>query len=512
MLKAEKVAKNTFILYARMAITVFISLYSTRLILDALGVDDFGIFSVVGGAVVMLTFLNNAMSQATQRFMSFAQGQGKLSEQKKIFNVSVVLHLFVGLVLVLLLELASLFLFDGLLKIDPMRVDVAKLIYQFLVISTFVKVISVPYDAVINAHENMTFFAVLGILEAVLKLSIAFYVTYTGFDKLASYGFLMASLSILLLVVERFYCNRKYDEVKLNLNSYFDKPLFKEMGVFASWALLGASGSMIGNYGKGIVLNMFFGTALNAAAGIAVQLSSQLSVFSNIMLKALNPVIAKTEGAGQRLTMIKTSLLGLKMSFYMQMILFVPAFFEMDYIQHLWLKNPPEYSIIFCKLMLIVSLTDQLGITLPSSISAVGNIKGLQMFTALLNMIPLILNYIFFSYGYPPETSLYIAIVFAIVKVAIYVYLSYKICNLSIPIYMRDVFVRCISITLLTGFFTILPSLFMEESIFRLFLTFITGVLVALFLIRISGFDASEKGQIQSALRSIFFKFKEKFV
>ena len=213
MEQAKRVAKNTGFLYARMAITVFISLYVTRLVLAALGAEDFGTFSVVGGAIAMLTFLNAAMTAASQRFMSYAQGEGNNHKQKNIFNVSVLLHFFIAIAVVLLLEGAGYIFFNGLLKINPERMHAAKLIYQFLIVSTFFTIISVPYDAVINAHENMFFVAVLGIIESLLKLGIALFITYTVFDKLISYGFLMALLAIFLLLVRRVYCHRKYEEV-----------------------------------------------------------------------------------------------------------------------------------------------------------------------------------------------------------------------------------------------------------------------------------------------------------
>lgn len=227
---ANRVAKNTGILYARMAITVFISLYVTRLVVAALGTKDFGIFNIVGGAIAMLTFLNVAMASASQRFMSYVHGEGNQIKQKRIFNVSVILHFLIGIAVVLLLEIAGYFFFNGILKIDSERVYAAKLIYQFLIVSTFFTIISVPYDAVINARENMLFVAVTGIIEALLKLAIAFYITFTNNDKLISYGLLMALLTILLLIIKRIYCHLKYEEVVINIRKYFDKALFKEIG------------------------------------------------------------------------------------------------------------------------------------------------------------------------------------------------------------------------------------------------------------------------------------------
>ena len=241
MQPAKRVAVNTGILYAKMGITVFISLYATRLILAALGAEDYGIFNVVGGAIAMLTFLNIAMASASQRFMSYAQGEGDERKQKYIFNVSVTLHFLVAIAVFLLLQVAGYFLFNGILEIPEERMDVAKLLYQFMLVSTFFTILSVPYDAVINAHENMLLVAVLGIIESISKLAIAIYITYTAFDKLLTFGILMVSLPILLLVLRSIYCHRKYEEVTLSPRKYFNKQLFKEMTSFASWKLLSST-------------------------------------------------------------------------------------------------------------------------------------------------------------------------------------------------------------------------------------------------------------------------------
>src|ERR1017187_1198946 len=295
---AKHIVKNTSFLYAEMAITVFISLYTTRLILSALGTKDFGTFNVVGGAIAMLTFLNNAMAAASQRFISHAQGKGDIEKQKSIFTVSILLHFLIGIALILVLESSTYFLFRRILNIDPHRLFAAKLIYQFMIASIFFTIISVPYNAVINAHENMLLVAILGVIEAMLKLSIGLYLLKTDFDKLITYGLLMALLSILLLTIRRIYCHRKYEEVHIKIKLYFDKILFREMANFAGWNLLGTSAGVIAGNGAPIMLNHFFGTALNAANGISNQLNGQLLAFSNTMLQALNPFITKSEGSG----------------------------------------------------------------------------------------------------------------------------------------------------------------------------------------------------------------------
>ena len=348
----HRVATNTGILYARMAITVFISLYATRLTLNALGIEDFGLYNLVGGVIAMLGFLNASMASATQRFMSFAQGEGDLDKIKRIFNMSTLLHLGIAVAVVIVFEVAGYFFFNGLLNIEPARLPIAKLVYQFMVASTLFTIISVPYEAVITSHENMLFFAITGVIESALKLGIALYITYgtldlpthlsyttehlnitySTFDNLVIYGLLMALLTVLMLLVKRIYCHKKYPECEISFKKHYNKTLLMQISGFAGWSFLGSASSMIANYGQGLVMNIFFGTTINAAQGIAGQISGQLGVFSTTLIKALNPMIDKAEGAGDRSLMLKATMMGSKVSFFLLMVIYIPFLIEMPYI------------------------------------------------------------------------------------------------------------------------------------------------------------------------------------
>ncbi|MCL5129856.1 MATE family efflux transporter [Algibacter sp. L4_22] len=510
MKEAKRVAKNTGILYAQMGITVSMSLYTTRLVLAALGAEDFGIFNVVGGAIVMLTFLNTAMAAASQRFMSFAQGEGNFKKQKNIFNISLVLHFLIAIIVIILLEIVGYFLFNGILKIAPERLDVAKLIYQFLIISTFFTIISVPYDAIINAHENMLFVAILRIGETILKLAIALFITYTIFDRLYVYGLLMASLSIVLMVVRQIYCHRKYEEVDINLKKYFNKPLFKEMTGFAGWSFLGSSSSILTNYGQGIVINMFFGTAVNAAQGVSAQVSGQLSTFARTMLKALNPLIAKSEGAGDRILMLKASFIGSKLSFFLLTIFYVPVILEMPYIFGFWLKEVPEYAIIFCQLVLIRNLIEQLYITLISSIAAVGNIRKFQTYTAIINFLPLIAAYILFTLGYPPYALYFVFIIYSLSNGLITLFFAKKECGLSIKEYFKDVILKCILSFLIVLLLTAIPNHFMPEGFLRLITVLAVSTIFFFIVVGLIGLTNYEKNMAKTILNNVYSKYKTK--
>lgn len=494
----NRVAKNTGILYARMAITVLISLYSTRLVLAALGVADFGLFNVVGGVIAMLGFLNSSMAGATQRFMSFAQGAGDLEKVKRIFNMSTLLHWGIAIVILLVLEIAGYFFFNGVLNIAPERLGVAKMIYQFMVLSTLFSVISVPYEAVITSNEKMMVYAVLGIIEAVLKLGIALYITYSAQDHLVAYGFLMAALSIFLLILRRIYCHRYYAECVLKLRHYYDKPLLKEISGFAGWSLLGSASSMIAGYGQAIVLNIFFGTKINAAQGIAGQISGQLGVFAVTLTKALNPLIDKSEGSGDRAKMIKATLTGSKISFFLLSILYVPFLIEMPILLNLWLKYIPEFAILFCRLLLIRNLIEQFYIPLSNAISAVGNIKSFQKYNAFLNLLPIVAAYILFSLGFPAYSIYIIFIVFSLVQFINILHHSKINFDLSYSIFFNEIVLKCVSTFIISLLIGALPILVLEDSITRLFSVICCGMLTYLTLIWTLGLSKEEQKMVYS--------------
>jgi O-antigen/teichoic acid export membrane protein len=465
---AHRVIKNTGILYARMVITVILSLYTTRLTLDALGVEDFGIFNLVGGAIAMLTFLNASMASATQRFMSFAQGQGDDTRQLSIFNVSMLMHMLIAFAVLGILEGAGYVLFNSVLKIAPERMHAAWLVYQFGVVSTIFTIVGVPYDAVIIARENMMLLALLGIIEALLKLSIACFVLYIDSDKLIIYGMLTAFLSIVLLSVRVIYCHVLYQECTLAPHIYLNGALFRDMSAFAGWSLLETSTNMLANYGQGIILNKYFGAVVNAAQGISNQVSGQVGALATTMMRALSPMIDKSEGTGNRKLMLAASIMGSKMSFVLVMIFCVPLSIEMPYIFSFWLKEVPDYAVIFCRLLLVRKLIEQLYLPLTSSISAVGNIRKFKIWSTLLNVLPLIFSYYIFNKGVEPYVMYLFFIVYSILMLCVNVRFANLECGLSISSYASDVLLRCILAVLVFYFISSIPTFILEVGLTRL--------------------------------------------
>jgi len=510
MQPAKRVAVNTGILYAKMGITVFISLYATRLILAALGAEDYGIFNVVGGAIAMLTFLNIAMASASQRFMSYAQGEGDEQKQKYIFNVSVSLHFLVAIAVFLLLQVAGYFLFNGILEIPEERMDVAKLLYQFMLVSTFFTIVSVPYDAVINAHENMLLVAILGIIESVSKLAIAIYITYTAFDKLLTFSILMVSLPILLLVLRSIYCHRKYEEVELAPRKYYNRRLFKEMTSFASWKLLSSTASIVAMQGITIILNSFFGVIVNAAQGVANQVSGQLMAFSNTMLKALNPVIVKSEGEKNRTQMLKASMTGNKISFFLLSFFAIPVLIEMSFILNFWLKDVPDFAIVFCRLSLINAGIDQLTVTFSTAIGATGRIKKVSFWNSMVYIALLPASYLAFKLGASPEAIYVNLIGMTVVLSILRVLFTYHLCGLELGQFTSDLLVPCLSTTLATAIIAYTPTFFLDAGLVRLVVVVILNVLTFLTLLFLIGLKDEEKKLITSVYQAVVTRLRNK--
>ena len=470
MSTATRVIINTCYLYARMGITMFISLYTTRLILNSLGVSDFGIFNIVGGAIGMLGFLNAAMASATQRFMSYAEGEGNNEKKKIIFNVSLLLHVIISFIVGIALFIAGYLFFNGILNIPSDRIFSAKIVYGSLIISTMFTVMSVPYDAIINAHEDMRYYAVVGILESLLKLAVAFVCVYTIKDKLIVYGTLMACIPLITLTIMRIYCHKRYKECTIDLKRYWDRNLMKEMTGFAGWNFFSSMSSMVTMQGVSIVLNSFWGVLANAAQGIATQLSGQITTFSNVMLKALNPVIVKREGAHDRYKMLEAAMSGNKLSFLIMSFFTIPSLLEMPYILKLWLKNPPEYAILFCRLVLLRLAMGQLTITFGTAIGSTGKIKQYTLMTSLIMLGVLPLNCLLYNLSFPIYTIYIVLIVMVVLLFISSLFFMHKQCDLKIKDYVKEVLFPCIMVSLLTFLICLIPHYLIGASFIRLIL------------------------------------------
>jgi O-antigen/teichoic acid export membrane protein len=512
MQPAKRVVINTGFLYGKMLITMFISLYSTRLILSALGVEDFGIFNLVGGIIAMLSFMNGAMSVSTQRFLSYYLGAGEVSKLKSVFSSSVLLHLLIAIIIILLLELGGIFLFNGVLNIPADRIGTAKVVFHFMVVSTFFTINAVPFDATINAHEIFLFDALTGIFESIVKLGIAIILIYTGVDKLILYGLLIAALTIFIRIIKSIYCYRKYDECRISVKSHINIGLFKEMLTFAGWNLFGSLCSVVRNQGLAIVLNFFFGVIVNAAYGIANQVNGQLSSFSQNMLKALNPQIVKSEGSGDRNRMLRLSMLACKLSFLLLAFFSVPLIIEMPFILKVWLKTVPENTVVFCQLILILTLIQQLTVGLMSAIQSVGKIKAYQIVVGSLLILNLPLAYWLIKLGLPSYSVLVGSIFLESIAGGSRIWFAHELTGLPVIVFLRKIMFVTVLTVVMAALIAMIPRFLLEGGILRLFLTAIVSTISLLLIGKKIVFTSHENKRIIELILMVTLNIRKPFI
>lgn len=500
-MKSSRIIRNTGYLYLKMGVTVFLTLYTTRLLLEALGTVDFGIFNVVGGIIAMLGFINNSMAVATQRFMSFAEGENNNDKKKSIFNISFILHFFLALIAGCVLLILTNFFFNHILNIPSERIYAGKVVFYSLITSTVFSMMSVPYEAMINAHEDMGYYAIVGVFESVLKLLIAFTIYETLQDKLILYGVLMALVPICSLTVMRIFCHRRYEECVISPWRYWDGGMMKKMTSFASWNFVGISGGMVGSYGRGIVLNHFFGAALSASHGIAIQINGQILSFTNNMLKALNPVIAKNEGAGETELMIRISLKGCKFSYYLLAFFAIPFIIEMPLILSLWLKDVPAWAVMFGRLTLVNSLMEQTTIVLGTSLLAIGHIKKYNLLMMVLNVVFLIFCGLLFAFGAPSITMYILSIIFqGIFTSLLKVYCLEKYSNMSYWLFMKAVLIPVVIVSTISFIGGLISFNLINGSYYRIVFTFISSSVGFVFAVYYWGLLTEEKITIKNKL------------
>ncbi len=507
MRASNKVFLNTGVLYGRMLITMGITLYSTRLVLSALGEVNYGIFNLIAGIILMLSFLNAAMTTSTQRFLSFYQGKNDLPKQKAVFSNSLILHIFIGLAIVAGLEIAGFFLFDGVLNIPLDRIAAAKAIYHFMSVTVFFTIVAVPFNGSLVAHENMVWVAVVNIVEAVLKLGVAVSLFYISFDKLIIYGILTAAISFVSFVLYAWYCLNKYEECSIRVFGVMDKDLIKELGSFAGWNLFGALCSVGRSQGLAIILNVFFGAVINATYGIANQVNSQLNFFSATLLRALNPQIMKSEGLGDRERMLRLSMMASKFGFFLLAFFAIPAIFEMTAILKVWLKHVPANAVIFCSLFLISSLIAQLSVGLQSAVQATGKIRVYQIVVGSVLLVSLPLAYLGLKFGFPAYSIVFSLVLTEIIAAVFRLFFLKKLADLSIRLY----FLRVLNKTVVPVICSLAVCYVCVAYIrmpFRFIITSMTSAIVFILTIYFFGLCEDEREMVNRLYLKIQNKFK----
>lgn len=505
MKASNRLIFNTSILYVKMGVTILISLYSVRLVLASLGAVDYGIFNVIMGVVSMLSFLNAALTVSTQRYLSFYQGADEKSKLIKVFDTSLLLHIFAGIIIVVLLELFGGYILKTYLQIPDNRMEVAYIVFHLASISVFFTFISVPYSAAINANEKMIYIAIISILESLEKLILAIYITYTSKDRLLVYGVCMGCITILSFFYYYVICHKKFDECRHFSRRHIDANLLRDVGGFAGWNIVGAITGICKNQGVAVLLNIFKGPAVNAAYAVANQVSSQLNFFSATMLRSINPQIMKAEGAGNHCYMLELVISACKYSFLLLAFFAIPCMFEMNAIMRLWLKDVPEHTILFCNLILVAIMCDQLTVGINSGFQACKLVKVSSIFVGFIKLLILPSGFVILKLGY---SVYWVVVLYAIVELlagVMRMILANKYMGLSVWYYFRKVLFRVVPPIIITcgTCYLIIKTITIEyRIIITIVASFVTFILSAYYL----SLQSSEREHV----RSLVFKFRTK--
>lgn len=497
----KRIAKNALMLYIRMILMMCVSLYTSRVILNALGVEDFGIYNIVAGVVAMFSLLSGSLSTAISRFLTFEQGRGDIIHLKRVFSTSITIQIALGVVIALLIESIGVWFLNTKMVIPIERLSVANWVLQLSIVTFVINLLSVPYNALIISHEKMSAFAYIGIFEAIGKLTVSYLVNISPIDSLMFYAILICILSLCVRLVYMFYCKANFEEC-IYIHVY-DKVLVRKMFSFAGWNFLGAGSALLMTQGINILINLFFGVTLNAARGIAVQVDNAITQFTNNFTIAVNPQITKSYAKGDLPYMHKLICAGSKYSFFLMLLISLPILFETRYILHLWLKLVPDYTIQFVRLTICISLLSVVSNTLVTSMLATGEIKKYQIIIGGLGMLVFPFSYLFYKFGFPPEYAYYINFTIFVFQLIIRLYLLKGMIELPVIMFLDKVILKDILVALSACALPLLLVLFLDVSFLRFLLTSIVCVFSTALAIFLFGLTIQEKKVFKAALIKI---------
>lgn len=503
----KRIAKNTLLLYGRMLLMMVISLYTSRVILNALGVEDYGIYNVVGGVVAMFSILSNSLSAAISRFITFELGKGNIDKLKRVFCTSLNVQFILIAIITILLETVGLWFMNYKMVIPAERLVAANWVFQFSVITFAVNLWSVPYNASIVAHERMSAFAYISIIDAIAKLLIAFVVQYSALDRLIYYGALILVVGLIQRFIYTWYCKRNFEECRYSL--IFDRETTKEMLGFAGWNFIGASSAVLRDQGGNMIINLFFGPSVNAARGIAMSVNGAVTGFVSNFMTALNPQITKTYAAREYDYMFKLIFQGARLSYYILLILVLPIIFTSQYLLELWLGTVPEHAVNFTCLVLLFTMSESLAAPLVTVMLATGKIRNYQLIVGGCQLLNIPISYIFLHIGYPSETIFMVAIAVSILCEMMRLIMLKRMINLSVSGFMKNVFLNVIVVTLVAS---IIPTILVHNINIDSFVSFLIvasiSALSAVSSIYIFGCSKSDKEIVHKAILKVFQRFK----
>lgn len=492
----KRIAKNTMFLYARMLIVMAVSLFTVRVTLNALGAEDYGINNVVGGVVTMFTFLTSTMVSASQRFFAYELGRKDHKRLSQYFTMSFWCYVGIALIVVLLAETIGLWFVCNKLTIPADRMDAALWVYHFSIISFVFSILSIPYNSIIIARERMNIYALFGLLEAFLKLCVAYLLMLSPLDKLIVYsglmGLMLSSINAFYIIYGIFH----FEECRIKL--YWQTDIFKEVMNYSGWSLFGAISGVLRSQGINILLNMFFTPVVNAARAIAYQVNNAINQFVMNFFKAVQPQITKYYASSEQDNFITLIYRSSRFCFFMILFLALPILLETPYILKLWLKEVPDLTILFTRLVIFTAIVDSTSYSLQTSISATGKIKWFQIVTGGLLILTLPIDYVFLKLGYAPEVTMFVAIVISCIAQLTRIFFARHYNKMPIRDYAKSVLIPITIVSCLSFILPYITKLYMEEGFIRLVVVTTISLISTGFIIYTLGITSSERKTLTS--------------
>lgn len=503
--QSKKIAKNTLMLYFRQILVLFVSLFTVRIVLDILGVEDYGIYTVVGGIVSFFSFLSASMSSATQRFFSFALGQKDLVKLKTTFSVNLTIYISIAIISVILLETVGLWFVNHHLRLPVERFETARWIYHFSVLTFVATIVTTPLTSIIIAHEDMHIYAYMSIFETTLKLCVVFLLVYIDFDKLKLYSLLLSSVSLLNLVCYVTICIRKYEECQFR-RFYWHKSVFREVVGFTGWTLFGQITTVGRNQAITILVNQFFNPAIVAARAISVNISSQINLFSNNFNTGLYPPLIKSYAAGRKDEMFSLLFNGSRITFFLMWVFALPFYLEMDTILKLWLKKTPEFAILFTRLALIESLIMSISLPVATAARAPGKMRSYELSLGTIQIGIFISSWILLKMGGAASTVFIVAIIANLVMLIVRLIIVHKLIDLPIRPFITKVLVPIFFVSIISAFLANLIKWILPSGLLYSFITILSSITFSSLAMYYIGLDKELQQTILGFVKSKFSK------
>ncbi len=496
--------KNTAFMYFRMFVLLIIYFYTSRVLLKELGVDDFGVFSLVGSVVAMFESLKMLFTSSTQRFLNYSLGENNKERLSSVFNTSIYINLFIALVFLVCVEIVGLWFLNFKANIPADRMFAAHVVFQFSLFSTILGIITTPYDAVIIANERMDVYAVLSLIDGVLKLLIVLLLPLFLFDKLIVYGILLFVVVLFIRLATFVYCKKHFEECKLH--KVYDKQIFRHMVIFAGWQFFGNSAFTVAQNGLNLILNVFGGTVLNAARGVAYQVRSAVNMFLNNITVVVNPYITKLRASNEKDKMFATMFLSSKIMFALDIVIVIPLLFLTQPIVKLWLDKVPEYSVVFIQILMINTLVGVLKQQMDLLFKAEGKLKYYQISDSFFLLVPLIVSYFFLRFSNQYHYVFIFVLLFDVLGFIVSSIIAKKIVGLNLLQYYKEVVLPCFVCSVFILLMHKVCQLSTGGNIILSCLFALSVLIVSLAFVYFAGLRKTERQQIRQTILSFIKK------